>query len=385
MKTGLIGLFVLLGLFPAQPTGQVNKHTLVFTHATVIDVSGGPVRPDSVVVISGDRITDVGRFGQISIPKDAQVVDASGKFLIPGLWDMHVHPRGAEYLPLFLANGVTGIRVMWGDPEDHDWRKKIEAGELLGPRMIIASPVIDGPKPYWRSSISVANEMEARQAVIKAKQDGADFIKVYQFLPREEYLAIADEARKQGIPFAGHVPISVTAEDASNAGQKSFEHLIGILPACSSRHDDLFKGQEADLAEDLISQRPKFWGAHAIQSRQWMIDTYSPERVTELCALLRKNGTWQVPTLTLLHMFAFGNDPAFLKDARLKYIPVRERDDWDPASVDGQRSSEDFASMRKEFQKDLEVVGAMQKAGVGILAGTDTSNPLLFPRIRPAR
>jgi hypothetical protein len=204
-------------------------------------------------------------------------------------------------------------------------------------------------------------------------------VKVYQNLPRDLYFAIADESKKQGIPFAGHVPIAVSAVEASNAGQKSFEHLIGILPACSTHSEELLKGQQADLAEDLASAKPKFWGTHATQSRQMMLDTYSPETAAALFAVLKSNGTWQVPTLTLLRMFAYGDDPVFLSDARLKYVPVRTRASWDPSSVDGKRTAEDFAYMKKEFQKDLEVVGAMEKSGVGILAGTDTANPFCFP------
>jgi imidazolonepropionase-like amidohydrolase len=371
-------LFSSLLLCLLAPISGVSQNILAITHANVIDVTGGPTQRNYTVVISGDRITEMGNSSKIRAPKNAEVVDATGKFLIPGLWDMHVHPDGKDYLPLFIANGVTGIRVMWGDPEDHEWRKAIEAGDLIGPRMIIASPLVDGPKPYWRGSISVSSEAEARQVVIKAKQDGADFVKVYQFLPRDLYFAIADEAKKQGMPFAGHVPISVSAQEASSAGQKSFEHLVGILPACSSRSADLLKGQQDDLTEGLLA-KPRFWGAHVVESRQMMLDTYSPDQVAALCAVLKGNGTWQVPTLTLLRMFAYGDDPAFLKDARLKYVPIHTRASWDPSAIDGKRSPEDFAYMKREFQKHLEVVGAMQRAGVGILAGTDTANPFCFP------
>ncbi len=363
----------------AQQTAEKKPSVLIMTHVTVIDAAGGPARADSTIVVTGDRITGIGETAKVRVPEGAQVVDATGKFLIPGLWDMHVHPHGSEYLPLFIANGVTGIRVMWGSPEDHEWRKEIEAGHLLGPRMVIASPLVDGPKPYWPGSISVSNEAEARGVVDKAKESGADFVKVYQFLPRDLYFAIADEAKKQRIAFAGHVPIAVSAVEASNTGQKSFEHLIGILPACSTHSEELLKGQQADLAEALASAKPKFWGTHARQSWQMMLDTYSPEKAAALFAVLKSNGTWQVPTLTLLHMFAYGDDPSFLNDARLKYVPVRTRAAWDPSSVDGKRTAEDFAHMKKEFQKDLEVVGAMEKSGVGILAGTDTANPFCFP------
>jgi len=375
----LILILFLLPLFSiAQATSGSNSSPLVFTHVTIIDATGAPPQPDMSVVISAGRITDIGKSSVVPTPRGAQVVDANGKFLIPGLWDMHVHPSGRDYLPLFIANGVTGIRVMWGSPEDYEWRKEIETGALLGPRMVIASPLVDGPKPYWPGSISVSTAAEARQVVDRAKQSGADFVKVYQNLPRDLYFAIADESKKEGIPFAGHVPLSVSAQEASNAGQKSFEHLIGILPACSTKSDELLKAQQADLAEDLAG-KPKFWGTHVLQSRQMMLDTYSAEKAAELSAVLKSNGTWQVPTLTLLRMFAFGDDPAFLKDDRLKYVPVRMRMSWDPAAVDGKHTAEDFAYMKKEFQKDLAVVGTMQKSGVGIMAGTDTANPFCFP------
>jgi hypothetical protein len=374
MKRILALLLIPLALAAAGAPQQ-----LVLKHATIIDVTGGPVRPDSTVVISGNRITSIGQSGKVPVPQGAQVVDATGKFVIPGLWDMHVHWEEKDYLPLFIANGVTGVRIMWGEPAHHEWRKEIEAGQLLGPRMVIASPIIDGPKPYWPLSISVSTEAQARQVVNRVKQDGADFVKVYQFLPREEYFAIADESKKQGIPFVGHVPMPVSAEEASRAGQKSFEHLIGILPACSNRRAELTEAAQADFAEDLVADHPKFWGTHVRDNRQLALDSYDPDKAAALFAELKRNGTWQCPTLTLLRMFGYGDDPAFLKDPRLKYMPRQVKARWDPSSLDGDRSTEDFAMSRKEFRKDLEIVVAMQKAGVGILAGTDTLNPFCFP------
>jgi len=225
----LLLLPLLLWPLIAAETASTKSTTLAITHVTVIDATGAPAHPDMTVLIKGNRITEVGKSGKIRVPEDAQVVSATGKFLIPGLWDMHVHWYDKDYLPLFIANGVTGIRIMWGMPRHHQWRTEIEAGQLLGPHMLIASPIVDGPKPVWPGSTTVANASEARQAVIQAKRDGADFIKVYSLLPRDAYFAIADESKKQGLPFEGHVPISVSAEEASNAGQKSIEHLTGIL------------------------------------------------------------------------------------------------------------------------------------------------------------
>jgi len=369
----------LVCLTSAQPAPRASEAPLAFTHVTVIDATGAPPRPNQTVVIAAGRIAALGPSEETTPPPGARVVDATGKFLIPGLWDMHVHPPEKEYLPLFIANGVTGVRVMWGFPEHHEWRSAIEAGQLVGPHMAIASALIDGPVPFWPGSISVADETQARQAVIQAKSYGAEFVKVYQFLPRELYFAIVDEAKKQGLPFAGHVPLSVSAEEASAAGQKSFEHLIGILPACSTRSGELLNAQKADLADGIVAGRVGFWSGRVKQLHEMMLDTYNPEKAAALSALLRKNGTWQCPTLTLLRMFAYGDDPAFLADSRLKYVSPSEKRTWNPSAMEGHHSPEDFAASRREFQRDLEVVGAMQAAGVGILAGTDTPNPYCFP------
>ena len=116
---------------------------------------------------------------------------------------MHVHWEDKNYLPLFIANGVTGVRIMWGFPVHHQMRNEIEKGTLLGPRMLIATLSSMGPNPVWPGSDSVTNAADGRQAVLDAKLDDADFVKVYDKLPREAYFAIAEEAKKQGIPFKG--------------------------------------------------------------------------------------------------------------------------------------------------------------------------------------
>jgi tetratricopeptide (TPR) repeat protein len=366
----------IVSTLAAQQQLSPDQAPLVVAHVTVIDATGSPAQPDTTVIVLGDRIAALGPSAQVSIPAAARVVDGTGKFLIPGLWDMHVHLNYKDYLPLFIANGVTGVRVMWGEPQHHQWRKEIEAGILLGPRMKIASPLIDGPHPYWPGSVSVGTEAQARQAVAMSKRYGADFVKVYQFLPRDLYFDIADEAKKEGIPFEGHLPVTVTAEEGSRVGQKSFEHLVGVLPASSTRSEELFQAAQADFA--AIQSKGKFQGLHDSPSGREMLDTYSPGKVADLSAVFKSNGTWQCPTLVLLHMFAYGNDPAFLADPRLRYVPPSMKRSWDPSKLEGDRTPQDFAYSRKEFERYLQVVGDMEKAGVGILAGTDSQNPYTF-------
>ena len=376
----LVPSVLACSLLTGQTWPRPPQKVLALTHVTVIDVTGGPVLPDSTVVVTGNRITTIGTTGKVAVPKDAQLIDSSGKFMIPGLWDMHVHWYERDYYSLFLANGVTGIRMMWGLPSHHQLRKEIEAGQFLGPRMVIASAIIDGATPYWRGSISVHTPEEAKEAVDKEQQAAADFIKVYSLLPREPYFAIAAEAKKLGIPFVGHVPEAVSAEEASDAGQKTFEHLTGILPACSSQEKQLLEAAQGDLADMLASGKPSFTGPRQRALREARLAGYDPGKAAQLFARFKKNGTWQCPTLTVLRSLAYQDQDSFRDDARLKYMPRSVRATWkgDNTAIQG-KSQEDYAFGRREFEKDIQLVGAMSRAGVDIIAGTDVLNPFCFP------
>jgi len=375
-----LALTALVALSFATAQSQHQSNSLAFTHVTVIDATGASPKPDMTVVITGNRISTIGKTAGGGVPKDAQVIDAAGKFLIPGLWDMHIHWYDPAYLPLFTVNGVTGVRIMWGGPIHFSWRKEIQEGALLGPRMVIASAIVDGPNPIWPGSIAVADQAEARQAVIEAKQNGADFVKVYSLLPREAYFAIADEAKKQRIPFAGHVPYSVSAAEASDAGQKTIEHLTGILAACSTREEDLRKGF-ADAFSGLPQGQRLPSPARTRPLTRMMLETFSPEKAAALFSRFKRNHTWQCPTLTVLHNGAFLNDPELRNDPRLKYMPPQMRAWWDPSNDFRfkERTAEDFDLGRLVYKKQFELVGMMHRAGVDLLAGTDVLNPYCFP------
>jgi len=366
-KLALFLLCLLPSLLSAQSTHPAQVKPLIITHVTVIDATGAAAKPDMTVVIAGERITELGKAGKVRLPKDAQVIDATGKFLIPGLWDMHAHWQRKDRLPLYLANGVTGLRIMFGFPVHHEARREIESGALLGPRMVIASPLVDGPNPIHRDSIAVSNAAEGRQAFIKARQDGADFIKVYSLLPRDGYFAIADEARKQNIPFAGHVPRSVTAAEASDAGQKSIEHLSGVAFACSKL--------EAELPGDLSKLRADVAAGANYLMLLWRLEgkhlaAYDEQKAARLFARFKKNDTWQVPTLGVLQDPVRRNDPDF-SDPRLKYLPPEARGDPKKSRVFQNFTAADYDNLKKNLAKELQIVGAMQRAGLKLMAGTD--------------
>jgi imidazolonepropionase-like amidohydrolase len=396
MKETITILILILLSLPLNVFAQVKQlpHSLVITHATVVDVaardSKSALKSDQTVIIAGNLITAVGETGKVRIPQDAQVIDATGTFMIPGLWDMHVHTGDKEtFLPLYLANGITGVRDMGGDLEVPTgnlsarfvqlklWKEAIAEGTLLGPRIVAAGFMVDGAKPTWPGAIAVANETEGRQAVDVLQRLGVDFIKVYSRLSPEAYFAIADEAKRQHIPFAGHVPRAVSALEASDAGQKSIEHFTQVLLSCSTRENE-FRQQQVEWMALPIQQIRDLSRA---QNRQ-ILDTYSDEKATALFAHFRKNGTWQVPTLVVLRASGFKQiDSTIYDNPLIKYVPKTIRDKWNPDKIVYPLAitPAELAERKESFQKDLALVSAMHRAGVEFMAGTDSANPYVVP------
>ena len=363
---------------PAQT--RADDAPFALTHVTVIDVTNGRTRPDQTLVVIGRRIAQVGPSGTISVPSSARIIDARGKFVIPGLWDMHVHlfrhsskesvDVHERYFPLFLANGVTGVRDMWTTIEDFQtvrrWRRDEAAGTLLGPRVMGSSTVVDGVPPFWPNSIVVTTAAEARRVVDSLVRGGAEFIKVYNSLPRDAYFAIVDESKRLGVPFAGHLPLSIRAAEASDAGQKSIEHL-GFMDDCSTARDRI-----VELRQDTTLARPE-GGIPAL-----FLQTYSDSLCAALFRRFVKNGTWQVPTLSVPAQSTLAVDTLML-DPRLRYATDEERTAWAAQAQATSRGTTPRQAevRRRRFQKSLDIVAGMQRAGVPLLAGTDVGNPWL--------
>jgi len=356
--------------------------TIIFTHVTIINTAGGPDLTDRSVFIAGDRITDITQTGSIRPPKGICVIDAKGKYLIPGLWDMHVHWYDERYLNLFIANGVTGVRQMSGLQFHLDWRERARKGELLAPRQVIGSMIVDGPGATWVGSIEVGDEHGARDAVRMIKESGFDFVKIYNGIPKDAFYALADEAAKQGLAFAGHVPHSVSAQEASDAGLKSIEHLNGVLEACSPDGPEITQGYLKYTAgvnnikgTDMIRRQ----GLRVLFEK--VLTAFNEERANALFERFAKNGTWQCPTLVANRVVAFIDQPDLRTDPRLKYFPAAFRARWQPENnpLWASRTAEDYAVSKRRFRKEMTIVSEMRRAGVKFLAGTDTGNPYCFP------
>lgn len=338
---------------------------VAITHVNLIDATGTPPQPDMTVIVRDQRIVAVGRSAALQVPADASVVDAHGKFLIPGLWDMHVHEVFGDWLPrdekvvppLFVANGVTGVRDMGGDlPVLREWRARIAAGQMLGPRMYIAGPMLDGPVPRFPSSAPVANAADGRRWVDDLKAGGVDFIKIQSLIPRDGYFAAAAEAKQVGLTFVGHVPDAVRASEASNAGQKSIEHFTGVFEGCST------------IEEQLVNGHARGPGPN--------VSTYDAARAQALIALMAKNRTWQVPTLVWERGQWLVDDIDKSHDPLIRYAPASWKDHTWPMFVHDIMESMDTDPLpvrKRFFQMELEMTRAMFKAGVPFMAGTDTA------------
>lgn len=302
------------------------------------------------------------------------------KYLIPGLWDMHVHAAwdGIDrvFAPLFVANGVTGVREMYGDTRViRAWKGKHALGEPW-PRMIAAGHILDGPNPIWPGSTVARNADEARKAVDSLNTAGADFIKVYTRLPREAYIAAIAEAKRVGTYVVGHVPDAVSFAEASDLGQRSIEHLTGVTIDCSKDADAL-RAERVTMTNEASA---RVLSVYARQTQR-ILATQDSARCSHLITRLARNRTWQVPTLVQLRGFASLNDERFTADPRVRYMPdeVVKSWDWRNDFRFRERTPDDWLNAKRHYRRYVEILSAMHRGGVPILAGTDVLNPFTFP------
>lgn len=375
----LIGYFLILVVVPVA--ARTGDRPLALRGATIIDIRDGTLHPDQAVVIHSGRIASLGPSGSVSIPRGAQVIDAREKYLIPGLWDMHVHSAAntALHFPLFVAHGVTGVRNMHSTVDTalaltRAIRRRLAAGELLGPRFVANGPIVDGSNPAYPGTLVVRSEGEARAAVDSLVAGGADFIKVYDSLSREAYFAILNQAQRRGVPVAGHVPYRIRAEEAAAAGQSTDEHMIGFGYACSSRADSVRaervrgEGVEVAFPESLIEE---FRLSHVL------LETRDLARCAAAAATYREHGVAVLPNLFIQH----DDKLEVLEDsARMRFVPASVHDDWQRRAGPG--PGEEIRSLvRQTYPVQEANVRMLRDAGVMILAGTDLGNPFLLPGI----
>ena len=364
-------------IFFQSQTKDISSAEIAIENISVVDVENGKLLKNQTVLIRDQIITYVGKAPNVTLPETTNRIDGSGKYAIPGLWDMHIHAYSVNEMALFPLNGVTGVRLMWGMPMHHNWRQQFNSAERLGPRMLIASPIIDGPDPIWTGSLIASDKETGIKAIETAIAGKADFAKVYSLLPREAYFAIAEKCKQKGLPFAGHVPRMVTPTEASNAGQRSMEHMYEIILACSSRADELRNRQSKFVAENGGSVRAL--ATRGPSTLRQALDSFDPAVADKLFATFKKNNTWQCPTLTVLRNLAFLTEPEIQNNPNLKYINKGLRSFLAPKKPRRPQTEQQVQIQRERFKQLQHILGEMHSAGVPIIAGTDVLNPFCLP------
>lgn len=364
----------------AQTTEAHNK-SLVFDHVNVVDVEAGQLQTDMTVVVKNNKITDVGKSGEVNQPKEATKIDGTGKYLMPGMWDMHTHIKHEKdfVYPMSLANGVTGLRDMGSYLENLTlWQRDAEEGKLM-PHIYSAGMMIESHVSAFDFRFKVSNAQEGRHAVQELAKRNADFVKTYENLTREEYFAIADEAKKLGLPLAGHVPYGVSYEEASNAGQRSLEHLYGYFLNTSYKKKTYMDIFGLDREKE-ISWLGAYKNAEAVNE-------YSEEEAKKLFSLFAKNQTYIVPTFFAHAVIVDSQTIDYSKyDVYTKYIPADTLEMWkflvSPEGYPGLDDGKLVPAISTWHNRNYSVVYDMQKAGVPLLIGTDFMFPVV-PYIVP--
>jgi imidazolonepropionase-like amidohydrolase len=346
---------ILLLIIPFMLFSREVKHDCLITNVNIVDVKTGKILKNKTIAIDNNRITAI-YDNEIVGSDSTSIIDGKGKYLIPGLWDMHAHYNWShvDLDPLLIANGITGVREMWGNmPAFVEIQKRPQQEGLLSPDVYLSADLIDGNPPAMPGSLVVTTPAEAVDAVKNQIDKNVDFIKVYSNLSEDCFMAIAEEARKRNIPFAGHIPNGVSIYEAIKAGMASSEHLYGFLNACST----------IDTSNEAL------------------ISTFSEKKFDSICSVLAKSSMWLCPTLTVNRAMSYLNDSIFINDNRIAYLPAYVIEIWNQKMNPYTKSQIDnFAnSTRVRYLFELSLIGKMNEKGVKFIAGTDFPNPYVFP------
>lgn len=346
---------------------------------STIDVEQGKIDTNMSLIIQDNYILEIGKSSDLKIPTNATKIDGKEKFLIPGLWDMHVHTSTEDItrellFPLFIANGLTGVRIMAADCFEPCWeldlnitqtrrlQQEVERGEIIGPKTILASFYINEILPDSSTVQAPLTAEHGRELVHILKERNVDFIKIYDDVPREAYLALAKEANLVGLDFAGHVPFDMRASEVSKAGQKSIEHCceFNIFRECSELEDEL----RNELRKLLEADEVKNLSEHFLKLAQ----SYDSVKCQKIYSQFAEQNTWFVPTLRLMEVYQ-RDAPNWRENPNLKYLPLKELEFYE------QRDKFVRTAMGYPYEEinrlNQKMVLDMQRSGVGLLAGSD--------------
>ena len=354
----------------AHAAPAVRRPDIAITDVSIVDVEHARMITPRTVVVSEGRIVAIDTPAKAHVPRGAQRIDGHGRFLIPGLVDMHVHlfnnaskrPPNTWSFPLYVANGVTAVREMAALPESiatvNAWRASVTEGTLVAPRIVAAGVVVDGASP-----------VEAAQRVDVAADAGADFIKVFSDVSAANWRAILDESRRRALPLAGHVPAGVPVLTAATAGQRTDEHLTQVFEACTPIEQRIID-ERRDLAGDALVELSD-------AQEPLVLDSYERRACERVARALAPTGLVQVPTLVLAWVESKPPDPAMASDPRWKYLRADERARWQRVATELTPDQRAVAARRWGVAR--KITATLHDAGVTMIAGTDAPMPGVYP------
>lgn len=354
----------------AAATPLRDRQDIAITNVTVVDVERERLIGPRTVLVRDGRIASIVAPRDAQLPSTAQHIDGRGRFLMPGLVDMHVHlfnlsshrPPNDWSFPLYVANGITAVRDMRADAASiqlvNRWRKALDDGELIAPRILAAGIAVYGASP----------EDAARQ-VDSAAHAGAEFIKVFSEVPTSHWRAILAAAKADSLPVVGHVPAGVPLLLAATAGQRSDEHLMQAFEACSSIEARLLE-ERRDLAGDALIARRDAQEPETLKA-------FDPIFCRSMAKALAATGQVQVPTLVLADEDLLGKTRSPSADPRWRYLRPDERARWQ-RFLDGY-TAQDAALAQQRWPIAHQIVSFIHQAGVTIMAGTDAPMPGVYP------
>ena len=356
-------LAVVLASVACVPRKPPVPADLAFVNVNVVNVADGRVEPGQTVAIQADRI--IGVAPGLEVAAGARTIDGTGQYLIPGLMDMHTHITGEDQLYLYLATGVTTIRHMAGDTASLRWRAGVAAGEILGPRIVTAGPLIDGKPKIWTFGLEVTDPA-AMDSIVKAQKDaGYDFVKVYSRLPPAVFDAIIAAGKKHGIEISGHVPQEVPLVHAVASGMRSGEHFIGVMKAVF--RDSTLATPDLSALDPRSRQTVIAVGAGRIATAT-LIDS---AKVAAVVAMVANSDFWFDPTHDIMRNFT--SRPITGHPEGLRYMSRPERALLETVHQGFGLTPDVLAGEDSLYPIRTALLAAVYRGGGKILAGTDNA------------
>ena len=365
-KAGLAGLLVV-----AAPAAAREQADLLIRNATIVDVAHGKLVRGQAVAISGDTIRAVGPDGSIGRRFTAKSqVSAAGKFVMPGLWDMHVHFGGGpalvqenkNLLPVYVAYGVTTVRDCAADLSSSvlEWRGEVASGQLLGPRIFTSGPKLEGYKPIWKGTLEVGAPAEVEAALDKLQAMKVDFVKITDnTLKPDIFLYALAAAKRRGMLTSAHTPYALTIEQAVDTGLNSIEHIDYLIKAGSPR--------ERELGAAFAAGKITYGDA-----TNAFVDSFDAGFARREYRRLATKGVFVTPTLNMIRILAYLDREDHSRDPALAYIGpgLRKTYDWRIERA-AKATAAQVTARHKEYELSKRVLPMLVAAGIPVLAGTD--------------